>query len=161
MRKRDRIKGWFRRARGPENPHKTADAPSATMSSTQPPAPTRPEEAVEPEPEVEPEASGEEEAETEPDKTPEAEAEKENDVQAAKIAKHFEKTRRAMLKFLEDHDGTSHLKEMHDLSERRYFIAHRRFSDLMESLVDDGLIEFDHAKNEASLTVQGREYIAQ
>ena len=79
--------------------------------------------------------------------------------QEQKIAKHFEKTRVAMLKFLHENGKTAHLKEMHDLSERRYFIAHRRFSDLMESLVDHGLIEFRQETNEATITTAGIEYI--
>jgi len=83
-----------------------------------------------------------------------------SDEQAAKVAKHFEKTRRAVLKFVADQGGSASMAEMHDYSERRYFIAHKKFSDLMEGIVDEGLIDFDHAAGEATLTSAGQSYIA-
>ena len=78
---------------------------------------------------------------------------------AAKAAKHFERTRRAMLKFVVDQGGTASLADMHDRSERRYFIGHKRFSTLMEGLVDEGLIDFDHATGTAAITAGGGRYI--
>ena len=78
---------------------------------------------------------------------------------AVKAAKHFERTRRAMLKFVVDQGGTASLADMHDRSERRYFIGHKRFSTLMEGLVDEGLIDFDHATGTAAITAGGRGYI--
>ena len=78
---------------------------------------------------------------------------------AVKAAKHFERTRRAMLKFVVDQGGTASLADMHDRSERRYFIGHKRFSTLMEGLVDEGLIDFDHATGTAAITAGGRRYI--
>ena len=142
MRKRDLLKRIIRKVMPnegiPSRPEQPAPDPVVPMQSNTPPEP-------EPEPESEPE--------------PEPEPEPEADEKAEKIAKHFEKTRKAMLRFLIDQDGTSHLKEMHDLSERRYFIAHRRFSDLMESLVDDALIDFSQTKNEATITDTGRKYL--
>ena len=78
---------------------------------------------------------------------------------AVKAAKHFERTRRAMLKFVVDQGGTASLADMHDRSERRYFIGHKRFSTLMEGLVDEGLIDFDHATGIAAITAGGSRYI--
>ncbi len=75
---------------------------------------------------------------------------------AAKAARHLARTRLAVLRFIDEKGGKAGLAEMHDYSERRYFIAHKKFSDLMESLLDDDLILFDHARGEATLTAQGR-----
>ena len=61
-----------------------------------------------------------------PAKTPEEEQ------AAAKAAVHMEKTRRAVLRFVEEAGGESGLAEMHDYSERRWFVGHKKFSDLME-----------------------------
>ncbi len=74
----------------------------------------------------------------------------------AKAARHFERTRRAVLRFIDEQGGVSSLADMHDYSERKYFIGHRRFSDLMETLLDEGLIEYDHASGEATLNDKGR-----
>jgi len=73
-----------------------------------------------------------------------------------KVARHFERTRRAVLRFIEDQGGSAELAGMHDYSERRYFIGHKRFSDLMESLVDEALVDYDHAAGVAHLTDAGR-----
>lgn len=91
---------------------------------------------------------------------PEAVSDPEAEAMAAKVAKHFEKTRVAMLKFIVDQGGQSSMADMHDRSERRYFIAHKRFSDLMEGIVEEGLIEFDHATGVAKITEAGEAYIA-
>lgn len=79
---------------------------------------------------------------------------------AAKAAKHFEKARRAVLKFVVDQGGVADMGAMHDYSERRYFIAHRRFSDLMEGIVGEGLITYDDRAGEATITDAGQAYIA-
>ena len=73
-----------------------------------------------------------------------------------KVARHFERTRRAVLRFIDEAGGTASLADMHELSERKYFIGHKRFSDLMETLVDASLIDFDHSRGEAHLTEAGR-----
>lgn len=80
---------------------------------------------------------------------------------AKKAAKHVERTRVAMLKFIVEQGGQAGLADMHDLSERRYFIGHKRFSNLMEGLVDEGLIEYDHSAGVATITENGRAYIDQ
>ena len=77
-----------------------------------------------------------------------------------KVAKHFEKARRGVLKFALDQGGMATLHSMHSHSERRYFIAHKRFSELMETLVDEGLVVYDVGEGEATLTDAGRAYIA-
>lgn len=79
-----------------------------------------------------------------------------DDEAKAKAARHFERTRRAVLKLIDDKGGTASLAEMHDYSERKYFIGHKRFSDLMETLLDESLIDFDHASGQAHITDNGR-----
>ena len=54
-----------------------------------------------------------------------------------KVQKHLAKTRKGVLKMVLEKGGSATLAEMHDFSERRYFIAHKKFSELMEGLVDD------------------------
>jgi hypothetical protein len=81
-------------------------------------------------------------------------------VMAARAVKHFEKTRKAVLKFVIDQGGQASMGDMHDYSERRYFIAHRKFSDLMEGIVGEGLVDYDEAAGEASITDAGRAYLA-
>jgi len=75
-----------------------------------------------------------------------------------KIARHFEKTRKGVLRWLANHGGRAGLAELHDYSERRFFVAHKRFSDLMESLIEDGLITYDHAEGVAEITPDGATY---
>jgi hypothetical protein len=76
----------------------------------------------------------------------------------AKAARHLEKTHRGVLRFLDERSGTAPLGELHDHSERRYFIAHRKFSDLMETMISEGHIDYDHSKGIATLTEAGRAY---
>jgi hypothetical protein len=79
---------------------------------------------------------------------------------AAKAVKHFEKTRKAVLQYVIDQGGVASMGDMHDYSERRYFIAHRKFSDLMEGIVGEGLVDYDEAGGEASITEAGQAYLA-
>lgn len=55
--------------------------------------------------------------------------------------------------------GTSSLGDLHDLAERRYFIAHKAFSDLMEEMVAEGVYLYDWSAGVATLTDLGREWI--
>ena len=88
-----------------------------------------------------------------PAKTPEEEQ------AAAKAAAHMEKTRRAVLRFVEEAGGESGLAEMHDYSERRWFVGHKKFSDLMEGLVAEALLDYNGAEGRAALTEAGRQYL--
>lgn len=77
-----------------------------------------------------------------------------------KIAAHFEKARRGVLQQIADRGGTASMADLHDYSERRYFIAHQAFSRMMEGFVSEGLIDFDHRVGEATLSERGRAYLA-
>ena len=68
----------------------------------------------------------------------------------------LERTRLGLLKYVSDQGGTSDLGSMHAFSEKTYFIAHQSFSRVMEGLVGDGLLAFDHQAGRATLTETGR-----
>ena len=73
----------------------------------------------------------------------------------------FEKARKGVLAWLAKRDGASAtLSEMHDHSSERYLIAHQGFSKMMESFVEEKLIDYDEATRTATLTEAGRRFIA-
>ena len=74
-----------------------------------------------------------------------------------KVARHLERTRKGLLRFLDKNGGEAGLAELHDHSERRYFIGHQKFSQLMEGMVMDGLVDYDWDLQQAKLTDSGRE----
>lgn len=78
---------------------------------------------------------------------------------AEKAAAHLEKTKRAVLRFVDEAGGECGLGEMHDYSERRWFVAHKKFSDLMETFVAEALLDYNHAEGRATLTEAGRQYL--
>ena len=79
--------------------------------------------------------------------------------QDEKILKHRKRTKVALLQLTEKSGGTASLGDLHDLAERRYFIAHKAFSDLMEEMVAEGVYLYDWSAGEATLTDLGREWI--
>ena len=79
--------------------------------------------------------------------------------QDEKILKHRRRTKIALLKLTAKSNGTAALGDLHDLAERRYFIAHKAFSDLMEEMVAEGLFLYDWGAGEASITELGTEWI--
>jgi hypothetical protein len=52
------------------------------------------------------------------------------------------------------------LTEMHDHSSERFLIAHQGFSKMMESFVDEGLVDYDVNTRTATLSAAGRQFIA-
>lgn len=158
MRKRDRLKRGIRRLMG------TPVAEEAEVSPAQAAPPPQKQPAPAPAPVPAPTPVAEPVKATEPEPVANSEAEpvdpKEAEM-AAKAAKHFEKTRVAMLRFIVEHGGQSTMADMHAKSESRYFIAHKRFSDLMEGIVSEGLIDFDHSTGIATITSAGEAYIAE
>ena len=73
---------------------------------------------------------------------------------------YFDKARRGMLAWLAKRDGAAAtLADMHQHSSERYLIAHQGFSKLMESLVDERLVDYDEATRTATLTAAGRRSI--
>ena len=82
----------------------------------------------------------------------------EEEAKQAKIAAHQEKARKGVLKYLLDKGGSAEMADMHDYSERRYFIAHAGFRRMMEGYVADGLIDYSPTTGVATLTEHGRAY---
>ena len=75
----------------------------------------------------------------------------------AKIQKHQAKTKAGMLKWLgEQEGGASHMGPMHDHCEKRFFVAHRGFSNLMEELTGQGLVTYDAETGMVVITSLGR-----
>ena len=92
---------------------------------------------------------------------PSPKEESDSTVDAAKVAKHLARTRKGILKFVVKQGGTSSLADMHDHSERRFFVGHKKFSDLMEAMVDEGLLLYSWEQQEATITDVGREVLNQ
>ena len=72
----------------------------------------------------------------------------------------FEKARKGVLKYLSEKGGKLPMSEMHDYSLNKFFIQHQGFSRMMETFVDEGLIEFDHGTFEATITEVGKKFIS-
>jgi hypothetical protein len=69
------------------------------------------------------------------------------------------RAKKGTMKFVQDAGGTSELADMHDHSERRYFVAHRAFSRLMEEITEEGLLLFDSGTGISTMTEKGEEWI--
>ena len=68
----------------------------------------------------------------------------------------LERARAGVLKFVSDRGGSARLGDIHEFSEKKYLIAHRGFSRLMEGVVSQGLMDFDPLSNTVTLTDVGR-----
>jgi hypothetical protein len=80
-------------------------------------------------------------------------------VDEAKIKRHRSKAERGVLKHLHKQGGTMSMKDLHDFSERRYFIAHVGFSKMMEFFVEYRYVDFDHDSYIVVLNDDGRQYM--
>ena len=78
--------------------------------------------------------------------------------QAAKVEKARTRARKGVLTHIEKQGGEVPMKDAHDYSERRYFIAHRGFSDMMEWWLERDYITYDNEI--VKLTDAGRAYAA-
>lgn len=72
----------------------------------------------------------------------------------------FEKARRGVLKHLQEKGGRLPLAELHDYSMNKFLIQHQRFSEMMETFVNEKLVAYDFAADIAQLTDQGREFLS-
>ena len=77
----------------------------------------------------------------------------------AKLKEFFEKARKGVLQYLNEKGGSLSLGELHEYSLNKFFIQHQRFSQLMESLVGENLIEFDQMTQVSTITGKGKEFI--
>ena len=73
-----------------------------------------------------------------------------------KQRKFMARARKGLLTKVSEAGGSIPLGELHDHSEKRYFIAHRAFSTLMEEMVAEGLLDYESGTGIARLTDAGR-----
>lgn len=138
---RNRIKGRIKKVIGRE------DAPEASTPQPAPrPAVARPAEKPAPRPAPRP-------------APPPVALSDEERVRQEKAAKHLLRTRKGVLKFVIDQGGTASLADMHQHSEMRYFVGHQKFSQMMEALISEGLLDYSHADGTGAITDAGRDYI--
>jgi hypothetical protein len=71
---------------------------------------------------------------------------------------HFERTKKGVLRWLAEQGGSATLADMHEYSSSKFLVAHQGFSKLMESCVEEALVDYDRASNTASLTDAGRAF---
>ena len=76
-----------------------------------------------------------------------------------KQSEQLERARLGVLKFVSDRGGSARLGDIHGFSEKKFLIAHRGFSRLMDGMVTDGLMDFDFTSNTATLTEAGRSFV--
>lgn len=164
---RQRIKDRLKRALGkapqpasepapqqPPSPPKAAAeaaAPKAAAPSPQAPAPAPPKAAVPKRPAM-PEGAVSRPAPGSP---------KAREISPDKQRKAILRAKKGTLRFVQDKGGVAHLGEMHDNSERRYFVAHRGFSRLMEEMTEEGLLDYDEATGESRLTPAGAQWLSE
>ncbi len=86
---------------------------------------------------------------------------KETETVDPKIARHRVRTICARLSLTIDKGGMAPLGDLHDLSEKRFFIAHKAFSDLMEEMVEIGVFNFNWNTQEETITEQGQVYLTE
>jgi predicted transcriptional regulator len=67
-----------------------------------------------------------------------------------------ETARRGLMAFIAKKGGAVPIRELHTHSLLFYQAGHQAFSELMEGLVDDGLVAYDGAAAVFSLTDKGR-----
>lgn len=79
----------------------------------------------------------------------------------AKLQAFFEKARKGVLAYLNQQGGTLNLGEMHDFSLKTFFIQHQRFSIMMETFVDNDLVDYDPIEQRATITEKGKSFIAE
>ena len=72
----------------------------------------------------------------------------------------FEKARKGVLKFLLDKGGKLNMGELHDYSMNKYFIQHQRFSQMMETFVNEALVEYDFASQDVTLSELGQKFVS-
>ena len=138
---RNRIKGRIKKAIGrEEEPEAPAPQPRPRPAVARPVEQPAPRAAVRPAP-------------------PPVALSDEERVRQEKAAKHLLRTRKGVLKFVVDQGGTSSLADMHKHSEMRYFVGHQKFSQMMEALIAEGLLDYSHADGIGTITDAGRDFI--
>lgn len=73
----------------------------------------------------------------------------------------FDRARKGVLKFVQDSGGQVEMNKMHDYSLNKFLIQHQAFSKMMETLVDEGLVDFDPVTFVVTITDTGKNFIAE
>jgi DNA-binding transcriptional ArsR family regulator len=76
-----------------------------------------------------------------------------------KVRRAVLRAKEGTLKKLVELGGEASLGELHDHSEKRFFIAHRSFSNLMEELTEERLVHFDDQSGTTTLLQGGRDWL--
>ena len=76
----------------------------------------------------------------------------------AKFKALFERARKGVIRHIVDKGGSLSLDAMHEYSLNTYFIQHQRFSKLMETIVEEKLVEYDQATQVSTVTDAGRAF---
>ena len=71
---------------------------------------------------------------------------------------HFARAKKAILKLAADKGGTCDMRDMHSLSESQFFIAHQKFSMMLQECVEEALVEID--SQTITLTEKGHAFVA-
>ena len=71
----------------------------------------------------------------------------------------LERARKGVLQHLNDQGGKLNMSELHEYSLKKYLIQHQRFSQMMETFVNEVLVEFDWATQNVTLTDAGRDFL--
>lgn len=78
----------------------------------------------------------------------------------ARQQEFFNRARKGVLKHLQEKGGVLNLADLHDYSMNKFLIQHQGFSRMMETFVNEGLIDYDQATQDALLTEAGQKFIA-
>ena len=78
--------------------------------------------------------------------------------QEAKIKEFFERARKGVLKRLNDKGGVMPLGNLHDYSMNTFLIQHQRFSQMMESFVNEDMVSYDQETQDVLITDKGKEF---
>lgn len=76
-----------------------------------------------------------------------------------KFKEFFEKARKGVLKYLDENGGSLPMDKLHDYSLKTYLIQHQRFSQMLESFVNEKLIDYDAPTQVLTITKEGKEFI--
>lgn len=71
----------------------------------------------------------------------------------------FERARKGVLKHLDEQGGELPFNTLHDYSLNKFFIQHQKFSELMETLVKEKLVDFDWKEYKVKITEEGKKFV--
>lgn len=74
--------------------------------------------------------------------------------------KHLAKTKKGLVKKVSDLGGATTLPELHDYSEKRFFVGHKRFSDLMEEMISEDLLCFSYEDSSIVLGTKAKDFLS-